>query len=89
MVIRDKNTYTNWRNKRTIPKISDVEEIASALNVSPADLLRPSRGKKIARIAEQRQLPFEPGSKGAKLELEYTQVGFVLRIFFRSGAQPV
>ena len=44
-VIRDKNTHTNWRNKRTIPQISDLEEIASALNVSPADLLRPSTGR--------------------------------------------
>ena len=79
-VIRDKNTYTNWRNKRTIPQISDVEEIASALHVSPADLLRPSGGQETAPIAEQLQLPFEPGSQGARLELEYTPLGFVLKV---------
>ncbi len=79
-VIRDKNTYSNWRNKRTIPQISDVEEIASALRVSPADLLKPSAGQDTALVAEQLQLPFEPGSQGAKLELQYTPVGFVLKM---------
>ena len=79
-VIRDKNTYSNWRNRRTIPQISDLEEIASALRVSPAELLRPSGGQDSALIAEQLQLPFEPGSLNARLELEYTPVGFVLRI---------
>jgi transcriptional regulator with XRE-family HTH domain len=79
-VVRDKNTYSNWRNQRTIPRISDIEEIALALNVSPADLLKPSGGQATARLEEQLQLPFEPNSLGAKLELEYTPVGFILRI---------
>jgi len=79
-VVRNKNTYTNWRNKKTVPRISDVEEIASALHVSPADLLRRSEEQAPARVAEQLLLPFEPRWRGAKLELECTQVGFVLRI---------
>ena len=79
-VVRDKNTYSNWRNRKTIPQLSDIEEIASALNVSPADLLTPSGGQPTARLGEQLQLPFEPNSMGAKLELEYTPVGFILRI---------
>jgi len=80
IVSRDKNTYTNWRKGRTIPQISDVEEIAAALNVSPAELFKPSEGKRTAQIVNQLQLPFEPGSKGAKLELECSPMGLVLKI---------
>jgi len=79
-VARDKNTDSNWRTRKTIPRLSDIEEIAAAPNVAPADLLRPSDGRATARLGEQLQLPFEPNSMGAKLELEYTPVGFVLRI---------
>ncbi len=78
-VIRDKNTYTNWRKKRTVPRISDIEEIAIALDVSPADLLRESRVVGALATPEQLVLPFEPGSKGVKLELECSAAGFVLR----------
>jgi transcriptional regulator with XRE-family HTH domain len=77
---RDKNTYTSWRNGRTIPRLSDLEEIAQALRVSPADLLRRLPGQETPKVAEQLELPFEPGGKGAKLELEYTSIGFVLRL---------
>jgi len=79
-VVRDKNTYSNWRNRKTIPRISDVEEIATALNVDAAELFRPSDGQPVARLSEQLKLPFEPNSKGAKLELECTPGGFVVRI---------
>ena len=63
-----------------MPQVSDIEEIASALRVSAADLLRPSLGRETALTPEQLQLPFEPGSQGAKLQVEYTPAGFILRI---------
>jgi transcriptional regulator with XRE-family HTH domain len=85
-VIRDKNTYSNWRNRKTIPQISDVEEIAAALSVSAADLFRLSDGRPAAIVGEQLQLPFEPNSKGAMLELECTPIGFVLRIPMRRAS---
>lgn len=78
VVVRDKNTHSNWRNRRTMPSISDLEEIAAALRVSPADLLRPSRPT--PQLAEQLELPFEPGRKGARLDVEYTSAGFILRL---------
>jgi transcriptional regulator with XRE-family HTH domain len=84
-VQRNKNTYTNWRKKRTIPQISDLEEIALALRVAPGDLLRPSGGHESAVIGEQLELPFEPGRKGASLELEYTAAGFVLKLPRKAG----
>lgn len=79
-VVRDKNTYTSWRNLKTELRISDLEEIAKALHVSPADLLRPSNGQPTQKVASQLELPFEPGRKGAKVELEYTVAGFILRL---------
>ena len=78
-VVRDKNTYSNWRNLKTEPRISDLEEIARALHVSAADLLRQSTGQPTPKSADQLELPFEPGRKGARIELEYTAAGFILR----------
>ena len=63
-----------------MPRISDVEEIASALNVDASELFRSSEGRSVPRLSEQLKLPFEPNSKGAKLELECTPAGFVVRI---------
>jgi transcriptional regulator with XRE-family HTH domain len=79
-VVRDKNTYTNWRSGKTVPRISDLEEIAQALRVSPADLLRTSRSNRRSKLVEQLQLPFNPGRKEARLELEYAATGFLLRL---------
>jgi len=79
-VVRDKNTYSSWRNLKTEIRITDLEEIAKALQVSPADLLRPSNGQPTRKAAEQLELPFEPGRKGASLELEYSAAGFILRL---------
>jgi transcriptional regulator with XRE-family HTH domain len=84
-VARDKNTYTNWRNRRTIPRVSDLEEIAQALHVAPADLLRASTRIATPQTPEQFELPFEPGRKGARLELEYTPAGFIIRLPARSA----
>ena len=38
-VRRDKNTYTNWIRRRTIPKVSDLQQLAEALETPAADLL--------------------------------------------------
>ncbi len=38
-VQRNKNTYTNWIKRRTVPQISDLEELAEALGVPASDLL--------------------------------------------------
>lgn len=84
-VVRNKNTYTSWRNLKTEPSISDLEEIARALRVSPADLLVSSTGQRTPGTPEQLDLPFEPGRMGARLELEYTPAGFVLRSLKHSG----
>ncbi len=54
---RDKNTYSNWRTRKTIPRLSDIEEIAAALNVAPADLLRPSDGQATARWGSNFNFP--------------------------------
>ena len=83
--IRDKNTYTNWRKGRTVPSISDLEEIAAALHVSPVDLLGHSQARPTPLLAEQLELPFEPGRKGAILDVEYTSAGFILRLPSKSA----
>lgn len=80
VVVRDKNTYTNWRSQKTELRITDLEEIAKALNVSPADLLRSSNGQPTRKSADQLELPFEPGRMDARVELEYTVAGFILRV---------
>ena len=85
VVVRDKNTYTNWRKGRTVPSISDLEEIAAALRVSPAELLGPGGGRPTPRLAEQLELPFDPGRKGAVLDVEYTSAGFILRLPAKSA----
>jgi len=75
----NKNTFTGWLKKRTIPQISDLEEIAYVLHVAPEDLLRPSDGRQTTTPGQQLELVFEPGSKGVKLELECTPAGFLLK----------
>jgi hypothetical protein len=41
IVRRNKNTYTNWfMEPRPILKISDVDEIAAALDIAPSELLK-------------------------------------------------
>ena len=56
-IVRHKNTYTNWRNLTTELRISDLEEIAKALHVSPA--ARPT-----ANMPELRMEDFEARCPG-------------------------
>jgi transcriptional regulator with XRE-family HTH domain len=79
IVVRNKNTHTSWRKQRTVPTISDLEEIAAALRVSPADLLRPLPAQPESQAFDQLELPFEPGRKEAHLEIECTAAGLIFR----------
>ena len=82
---RNKNTYTNWINGRTTPQLSDLEELAGALKVDAADLLRPV-GQPLKLLPEQLELPFEPGSKTAKVQLECTATGVVVKVIDQEAA---
>jgi hypothetical protein len=81
LVPRNKNTYTSWTKRRIIPSVADVEELAAALGVQAVELLSPT--ERLAPSHEQPfqlQLPFEPGSKGVKIELQATTLGFALKL---------
>jgi len=80
-VERDKNTYTNWIRKRTIPKLSDLQELAAALGKAPADLLTPvgDATDPTSELPEQLDLPFGIGPKSVQFELQYTTSGLVLK----------
>jgi transcriptional regulator with XRE-family HTH domain len=75
----NKNTHTSWMNGRTVPNLSDLEELAEILRVPAADLLRPVEDGRTPKRAEKLELPFSPGSKGAQLEVQYTPLGLILR----------
>lgn len=77
-VRRNKNTYTNWyREPRPVLRISDLEDLARALGVAPADLVTIPDGQKDDR--RQLVLPFEDGLPRTSIELEYTGTGLVIR----------
>ena len=79
-VRRDKNTYTNWVRKRTIPKVSDLQEFAEALDVVAADLVSVPDGAPDGRGTEERlDLPFRIGPKSVQFELQYTTTGLVMK----------
>ena len=79
-VKRDKNTYTNWLKKRTIPKISDLQELAAALGRTPADLLsREDNVQSSGKMSEQLEFSFGMGPKAVQLEVQYTTAGLILK----------
>jgi transcriptional regulator with XRE-family HTH domain len=79
-VKRDKNTYTNWIRRRTIPKVSDLQEFAEALNVKAAELLCvPDAAGDATGAPEQLDLPFRIGPKSVQFEVQYTTSGLVLK----------
>jgi len=88
LVHRNKNTYTSWLKKRTMPQISDLQELSEALNVAPADLLQPSSAISGQAPVQAIQLPVMPGSKPVRFELEWSQAGIVLRKIGNSGTVP-
>ncbi len=67
------NTWRNWREKKTIMRISDLEFIAKALGVPAALLLTPPDG-----AVSQMELPFDDEKRSVRVELECLQN--VLRI---------
>ena len=80
---RNKNTYTKWLSPkfsgpRPNIRISDLEDLASALNVPPAGLLT-SNGGSPKPVPQQLELPFQPGSHEVKLKIECVETGIVLR----------
>lgn len=87
MVERDKNTYTNWIRKRTIPKLSDLQELAAALGTTPAVLLSPPSAvaDRADELPEQMEFAFEMGGKSVQFEVEYTTVGLVLKKLGKAG----
>jgi transcriptional regulator with XRE-family HTH domain len=52
---RHQNTWYNWRRKKTVMKIDDLERIAIALGTTPANLLTPLEDEK---VEPQLHLPF-------------------------------
>lgn len=88
LVRRNKNTYTSWLKKRTMPQISDLQELSEALNVSPADLLQPSAAVAGKNPAQAIKLPLVPGSKPVRFELEWSYTGIVLKKLGTNGAHP-
>jgi transcriptional regulator with XRE-family HTH domain len=82
---RNKNTYSKWLSPkfsgvRPNIRISDLEDLATALDVPPAQLLT-ANGRTPAREPQplQLELPFEVGSKAVRIEVECTDKGLVLR----------
>lgn len=82
---RDKNTYTNWFKapqpgaSRPDVRLSDLEDVAAALNVPPTALIAPVSGES-AVSALQLDLPFGPDVKRVSVEVEAGGSGLSLRI---------
>ena len=78
LIRRNKNTYTNWFTEpRPILRIDDLDDLATALAVTPADLVSPRLGAPAK--SNQIELPFEVNSLRATVSIESVQGGFVLR----------
>ncbi len=81
---RNKNTYTKWFGEpRPDVRLSDLEDVAAALNV-PADALIAPVGPEPASSALQLELPFGPDVRRVSIEFEATDSAVSMRIS-RSG----
>jgi hypothetical protein len=80
---RDKNTYTNWLTKpvdqRPDIRLSDLEDLATALQVPPAELIT-SEPTVMPSPSLQLELPFPSEGRHVSLELEATDSALRLRI---------
>ena len=83
---RDKNTYTNWfkeprpeGERRPNLRLSDLEDVATALNVAPAVLIAPVSAEP-AVSGLQLELPFGPDVSRISVEVEATGSALSLRI---------
>jgi hypothetical protein len=87
---RNKNTYTKWLSPKVLSasrpdlRLSDVEDIAAALNVSAETLLAATgtnattNGRAVKPVDEQLELPFGTESKTVTVQIECTDVGLIL-----------
>lgn len=81
---RDKNAYTNWFNARPSGsrpniRLSDLEDVATALDVPPSSLVAPVTGD-VPSSAIQLELPFGSAVNRISLEMEATDSAVKLRI---------
>jgi hypothetical protein len=77
---RDKNTYTNWfKPPRPNVRLSDLEDVATALQVPPSALIAPV-AVEAPGSPLQLELPFGPDARRVSLELEATDEALTLRI---------
>jgi hypothetical protein len=83
---RNKNTYTNWfKEPRAVGeprpniRLSDLEDVATALNVPPDALIAPVTADK-SSSALQLELPFGPDVRRVSVELEATDSALLVRI---------
>ena len=78
---KNKNTYTTWfgRGPRPNLRLSQVEDLARALQVQPATLFV-GDGVLPPPAPHQLELPFEPGTpKTARLEIEAGPKSLIVR----------
>jgi hypothetical protein len=80
---RNKNTYTKWLSPRFSGarpdiRISDLEDLAAALNVPATELLA-MNGKAPATAPHQLELPFDSGSRSVTVKLECATKGLIIR----------
>ena len=73
---RNKNTLTNWRKKQDL-KLSDVELLASALGITPHELVTSEEAE--LEDLYQLVLPFDDGSKRASVDVECAGASLIIR----------
>ena len=79
LIRRNKNTYSNWRRQpRPILRISDLEDLARALQVDPSSLLV---APDTAELDPSRQLalPFDRGATCVEVCIECSDGGLIIR----------
>jgi hypothetical protein len=82
---RNKNTYTNWfkeqqpGDSRPNLRLSDVEDVATALNV-PLDVLIAPVPSESATSAFQLELPFGPDARRISVEVQGTSSALSVRV---------
>jgi hypothetical protein len=82
---RNKNTYTKWFGEpRPDVRLSDLEDVAAALNVPANALIAPVGGLEPASSALQLELPFGQDVRRVSIEFEATDSAVSMRIS-RSG----
>lgn len=82
---RNKNTYTNWFREqqpgdaRPNLRLSDVEDVATALNV-PVDVLIAPVPSEASPAEFQLELPFGPDARRISVEVHGTSAALAVRV---------